>query len=477
MTTTTQGQTLRDKAGVRWTVLIMISLTMLFAYMFVDVLSPLKTQLDQVLGWSSTTFGTYAGSEFFINVFLFFLIFAGIILDKMGVRFTAILSGSLMVIGAGIKVYALSESFNAGAFPYQLLQGWFPNFPPSAALACAGFAIFGMGTEMGGVTVSRAIVKWFSGYELAMAMGIEMAVARLGVFAVFQSSPRINQMMVERLGVSTGLEALETVAAPVIFVFILLCIGLFLYLIYGVLDRKLEKQMAGSFVAEEEEPFRFKDLGKVFGSGAFWIVALLCVLYYSAIFPFQKYATSMLESNLGIENTTASSIFSLFPIGAMVITPFLGLFLDRKGKGATMLMIGSILMIICHTIFALYPFDDSSTSFAVAIVAIVLLGISFSLVPAALWPSVPKLIDNKVLGSAYSAIFWVQNIGLMTVPMIIGSILDKTNVGVAPGEPLNFTPSMLIFASFGVLALLLSMYLKVVDKKRGYGLEEPNIKK
>lgn len=476
MSTAIKGKNLNDRAIVRWSVLIMISLTMLFAYMFVDVLSPLKTQLDEVLGWSSTVFGTYAGSEFFINVFLFFLIFAGIILDKMGVRFTAILSGSLMVIGAGIKVYALSAGFNAGAAPYDLLAGWFPNFPPSAALSCAGFAIFGMGTEMAGVTVSRAIVKWFTGYEMAMAMGIEMAVARLGVFAVFQTSPRINQMMVQRLGVSEGLEALRTVQAPVLFVFVLLCVGLLLYLVYGVLDKKLERQTAAS-VVEEEEPFRFKDLGKVFGSSAFWIVALLCVLYYSAIFPFQKFATSMLESNLGIENTTASSIFSLFPIGAMIITPFLGFYLDRKGKGATMLMVGSILMIVCHGIFALYPFDNSATSFGIAIAAIVLLGISFSLVPAALWPSVPKLIDNKVLGSAYSAIFWVQNIGLMSVPIVIGRVLDVTNPGAQAGEPLNFTPAMLIFASFGILALFLSLFLKVMDRKKGYGLEEPNIRK
>ncbi len=476
MTSKITGNTLRDKPAVRWTVLVMIALTMLFAYMFVDVLSPLKTQLNQVMGWDGTVFGTYAGSEFFINVFLLFLIFAGIILDKMGVRFTAILSGSLMVLGAGIKVYALSPAFNNGAFPYHLLENWFPGFPPSAALACCGFAIFGMGTEMGGVTVSRAIVKWFSGYEMAMAMGIEMAVARLGVFAVFQTSPRINQAIVEKLGVSSGLEAIQTVQAPVLFVFILLCIGLLLYLIYGVLDKKLEQQSSALDV-EEEDPFRFKDLGKVFGSSAFWLVALLCVLYYSAIFPFQKYATNMLESNLGLSTTKASSIFSLFPIGAMIITPFLGLFLDRKGKGASMLIVGSILMIVCHGTFALYPFDNSTSSFIVAIIAIVLLGISFSLVPAALWPSVPKLIDNKVLGSAYSSIFYVQNIGLMVVPMVIGSVLDKTNPGIPAGDPLNYTPAMLIFTSFGVVALLLSLYLKAVDKRRHYGLEEPNIKK
>lgn len=480
MTTTTQTpqKTIRDNAFVRWAVLFMISFTMLFAYMFVDVLSPLKTQLDQHMGWSSSVFGTYAGSEFFINVFLLFLIFAGIILDKMGVRFTAILSGALMVIGAGIKVYALSPAFNAGAFPYELLSSFSPGFPASAKLSCVGFALFGMGTEMAGVTVSRAIVKWFHGKEMAMAMGIEMAIARLGVFAVFQTSPRIySWVMRNKLGdTAVGFDAIPAIQAPVLFVFILLCIGLFLYFVYGILDKKLDSQQSFE-VKDEEEPFRFADLKKVFGIKIFWIVALLCVLYYSAIFPFQRYATSMLESNLGLPNEQAASIFSLFPIGAMIITPFLGLFLDRKGKGATMLIIGSILMIICHSIFALYPFADGQSSFIVAISAIVLLGISFSLVPAALWPSVPKLIDPKVLGSAYSAIFFIQNIGLMTVPMIIGKVLDLTNKGVAADAPHNYTPSMLIFAAFGVLALILSSYLKVYDKKNGLGLEEANIQK
>ncbi len=437
----------------------------------------LKTQLDQNLGWSSSVFGTYAGSEFFINVFCLFLIFAGIILDKMGVRFTAILSGSLMVLGAGIKVYALSNTFHDGGFLYSTVSHIAPNFPPSAALACAGFAIFGMGTEMGGVTVSRAIVKWFQGKEMAMAMGVEMAVARLGVFAVFQSSPRIYNAMVEKFGPNmTAAQGIQAVQAPVLFVFILLVIGLFLYLVYGVLDRKLDKQQSITIV-EDEEPFKFKDLGKVFGIKTFWIVALLCVLYYSAIFPFQKYATNMLESNLGLSTETASSIFSLFPIGAMVITPFLGLYLDKKGKGATMLILGSILMIVCHGIFALYPFSTDKLSFGIAIGAIVLLGISFSLVPAALWPSMPKVIDAKVLGSAYSATFFIQNIGLMSVPMIIGRVLDETNPGAVAGQALNYTPAMLIFTSFGVLALLLSLYLKAYDRKKNLGLELPNIKK
>lgn len=450
-------KSLRDNVFARWAVLIMIALTMFFAYMFVDVLSPLKSMLsDAPYNWNDTVFGYYGGSEFVLNVFFLFLIFAGIILDKMGVRFTAVLSGGLMVIGALIKVYALSDAFNDGGFGFSVLNSFWPAMPPSAKLACLGFMVFGCGCEMGGVTVSRAIVKWFHGKEMALAMGIEMAIARLGVFAVFRLSP----IIAERTG---------GVQMPVIFSCLLLAIGLLFYLIYGILDRALDKEGGNTVVAEEEDPFRFSDLGKIFGNGVFWVVALLCVLYYSAIFPFQKFATEMLQQNLGLDAKTAAGIFSWFPIGAMVITPFLGAFLDFVGKGATMLIIGSILMIGCHLTFAIYPFvPGDTTSFVIAMVAIVLLGISFSLVPASLWPSMPKLIDAKVLGSAYSATFWIQNVGLMLVPIVIGSVLKATG---------SYRMPMLIFASFGVAALVLSVFLKGLDAKRGYGLELPNSKK
>lgn len=469
MIESTQLKTLRDSAGMRWAALILVSLTMFFAYMFVDILSPIKTMVETELDWSSTVFGTYGGSEFFINVFFFFLIFAGIILDKMGVRFTFLLSGSLMVIGALIKLYALSPAFNAGGFGYDFLNSFWTAMPPSAKLACVGFAIFGCGTEMGGVTVSRSIVKWFEGREMALAMGIEMAVARLGVFAVFWVSP----MLAEHFG---------TVRASVLVGTCLLIVALLLYVVYFFMDRKLDQQLEAANAAvaqEEEEPFKFKDLGHVFGNSMFWIVAILCVLYYSAIFPFQKFATEMLVSNVGFEPSVASKIFSLFPVGAMVITPILGFYLDARGKGATMLMIGAILMIICHGTFAFFPFSSVAPGLAttIAIAAIVVLGISFSLVPAALWPSVPKIIPAKVLGSAYSAIFWIQNIGLMSVPMIIGAILDANNQNVAPGEPKNYFQAMLVFTAFGVVALVTAIILKAADKKKGYGLELPNIKK
>ena len=444
---------LNDNGVARWTALVLIALMMFFAYMFVDVLSPLSTLLETSKGWSAETYGTFCSSEYFLNVFAFFLIFAGIILDKMGIRFTGILSGAVMVIGASIKLFAISEWFTPDSGLYQFLSSFWTSFPATAKLASVGFMIFGCGVEMAGVTVSKAIAKWFKGKEMALAMGLEMAIARLGVFAVFRLSPALS---------TWANEAMPTVVTPVLFCTILLVTGLLTYTVFTFMDKKLDAQMGASAEEEAEEQFKVSDIGILFTSKTFLIVAGLCVLYYSAIFPFQKFATGMLEANLQMPTEEAAGLFSWFPIGAMFLTPFLGAFLDKKGKGASMLVLGSILMITCHLVFALVPLTNP-----IAYAAIILLGVSFSLVPAALWPSVPKLVEERYLGSAYSVIFWIQNIGLMAFPIIIGWSLDKTG---------GYTVPMLIFSSLGVAALLLGLWLKVEDKKKGYGLELPNIK-
>lgn len=444
---------INDSFVARWAALILIALMMFFAYMFVDMLSPLKELLDTTLGWDSSTFGTYAASEYFLNVFCFFLIFAGIILDKMGIRFTGLLSASLMVIGACIKFYAMSEYF-VGTGLESWLGSWWVALPASAKLSCLGFMIFGCGCEMAGTTVSKAIAKWFKGKEMAMAMGLEMSIARLGVFAAMWLAPMVSN--------SFG----KSVSAPVLFGAVLLMIGLIFYFVFVIMDRKFDKQLeaAGELKEEaSEEEFKFSDLGKIFTSKMFWLVALLCVLYYSAIFPFQRYAPDFLNKTLGIEN--GAQLFSCFPILAMVLTPFLGGFIDRKGKAASMLMIGSLIMIACHLSFAFLLPMFPSKALAVAIIAI--LGVSFSLVPAALWPSVPKIIDERILGSAYCVIFWIQNWGLLLVPIVIGKVLDATG---------GYTLPMVIFSSFGIVALLIGMLLKREDKKKGYGMELPNIK-
>ncbi|MDD7706295.1 MAG: MFS transporter [Bacteroidales bacterium] len=462
---------LSDSAAWRWTALVLLASAMFFGYIFVDILSPLKDLLQTQRGWDSVAFGHYAGSEPFLNVFVFFLIFAGIILDKMGVRFTAILSGSVMVLGAAINWYAVTDSFEASGLKTFMdgilnlpsswwnVTPWYEGMPASAKLAAIGFMVFGCGTEMAGITVSRGIVKWFTGHEMALAMGVEMAIARVGVAVVMLGAPVLAHI------------APVSVSRPVAFSLALLCIGLMCFIAYGFMDKKLDAQ---GVKEEKDEPFKVRDIGKILSLRMFWIVALLCVLYYSAIFPFQKYAINMLQCDLGFTAAQAGLVFFVFPLGAAAITPFLGNFLDHKGKGASMMILGAILMIVCHLTFAFVV--PATQSVIITYIAIILLGISFSLVPAAMWPSVPKLIDNKLLGSAYALIFWIQNIGLYAFPMIIGSVLAACNPGVNDPTKLDYTIPMCLFASLGVLALFLGIYLKVLDKRGGYGLEEPNIK-
>ena len=481
---------LNDYPAARWAALILIALMMFFGYMFVDVMSPLQGLIEQQRGWTPGVFGTYASSEYILNV-CGFLIIAGIILDKCGIRFTGVLSASMMVVGAAIKYIGITDWFQTTSF-CEWLGSWWTAMPGSAKMAALGFMIFGCGCEMAGTTVSKAIAKWFKGKEMALAMGLEMAIARVGVFAIFSISP----LLAAKMGGVQG---------PVGFCLALLCIGLIFFIVFCVMDKKFDAQLvdAGLATAEKdpEDEFKISDLGKIFSSLDFWVVALLCVLYYSAIFPFQRYGANMLQCNIGdISAATAANIFRWFPIGAAVITPFLGNFLDRKGKGATMLILGAVLLIVCHLVFAfLLPATHSKL---LAYTTIVILGVSFALVPAALWPSVPKIIDEKVLGSAYCLIFWVQNIGLCFVPMLIGSILESVNAanpaviaakaeleaaknlaettGTAVPDiliPYDYTVPLIVFAGFGVAAFLIALFLKVLDKKRNLGLEQPNIVK
>ena len=544
-------KTLRDSEAMRWTALLLLAFAMFCSYIFMDILSPIKDLMQSTRGWDSTAFGTMQGSETFLNVFVFFLIFAGIILDKMGVRFTALLSGAVMLVGATINWYAVTEAFQGSA-----LDTWFTNnlnyipgfdelgispfylgMPASAKFAAVGFMIFGCGVEMAGIMVSRGIVKWFKGREMALAMGSEMALARLGVATCMIFSP-----MFARLG------GVVDVSRSVAFGVILLMIAMIMFVVYFFMDRKLDAQTGEA--EEKDDPFKVSDLGAILSSSGFWLVALLCVLYYSAIFPFQKYAVNMLQCNLtfhqldpnsfwasntvtvvqylimlvvagtsfasnfvrkslkaplltitvvalvtfcymGYMRQSASTVFSVFPLLAVGITPILGNYVDHKGKAASMLIIGSLLLIACHLTFAfvLPAFRGNEIAGIItAYATILVLGASFSLVPASLWPSVPKLVDAKIIGSAYALIFWIQNIGLWLFPMLIGKVLDQSNPelvaavknGTMSAEQAatsyDYTNPLLMLAALGVAALILGVVLKQVDKAKGLGLEEPNIK-
>ncbi len=463
--------TLKDSKTARWIALILVSLTMFFSYFFVDVAAPLKGSLERYYGWSNEQFGLLGGSEFILNV-MGFLILSGIILDKMGIRFTMRTSAIAMLLGAGMKYYALS--FLDRSVTVELFGS---NLPITALVSYIGFAIFGVGVEMAGITVSKTLVKWFKGKELALAMGLEMATARLGVFAVFQLSPKFAGITESTPhGIENG------VALSLLWGITFVAIGALTFLIYTFMDAKLDKQTGESTkVTDPEDEFKFSDLGKILSNPGFLTIAGLCVLFYSAIFPFQKFAAEMLTSKLGVSPDVGSSIFSWFPIGAMALTPVIGFFLDKKGLGATLMFFGALLLIVSHLIFALVPQDVFNMP--IAIITIVILGTAFALVPASMWPSIPKIIEEKLLGSAYGLIFWIQNIGLMAVPMLIGWALSASNPGVAEaiaqGQNVtyDYTVPEFIFAGFGVLAMILALILRILDKKKGYGLDLPNIEK
>lgn len=446
-----------ESKGARWAALIIVSFTMMWGYFLTDALSPLMTMLEEQMGWTSLEFGQFNWAYCWFNVFLFMLIFGGIILDKMGVRFTGIVTCILMLAGALIKYYAVTQISSGPE------AGTIFGMRTQVFVACLGYAIFAVGTENCGITVSKVITKWFAGKELALAMGVQVAVARLGTAAALVFCPIIAKHF--------------SVSAPLLLSAILLCIGFLAYLVFCHMDKKFDAEVAQA-QTEPDDVFKVKDLKLIITNRGFWLIALLCLMFYSAVFPFMKYAASLMENKYGVSTTLAGLIPSLIPFGNLIMTPLFGGIYDKKGKGATIMIIGSLLLILVHVLFALPLLNY----WWFAAFIMVILGIAFSLVPLAMWPSVPKIIPQKLVGSAYALIFWVQNIGLGFVPLLIGGIHDKyCKVGTrlvegAEVTQYNYTLPMVIFALFGVVALLLAMRLKAVDKKEGYGLEEPNIK-
>lgn len=453
--------TLRDSKAARWTALLIVSFTMFAGYYMSDVLAPLQGLLENKLGWSSTEYGTVTSAYGWFNVFLGFLILGGIILDKMGVRFTGMFSAGVMVAGAMLKYWAVSTHSLDGVNWHVI----FWDFKAQVLVAALGFAIFGVGIEVAGITVSKIIVKWFKGHEMALAMGLQISIARLGTTLAISTALPVGM----RFNVST----------PILLGLIMLCIGFLAFIMYTFNDKKLDASVAADnekFNVAAEEEFRIKDIFNIIGNKGWWYIAILCVLFYSAVFPFIKYAVSLMVNKFGVDPAYAGLIPSLLPIGAIVLTPLFGGIYDKKGKGATIMIIGALLIIFVHTMFSIPMFN----SYLVAIVLVLILGVGFSLVPSAMWPSVPKIIPHRQLGTAFSLIFWVQNWGLMGVPLLIGWVLQKyciTSPAGAAVTTYNYTIPMMIFTSFGVLALLFAFLLKAEDRKKGYGLEMPNIQK
>jgi len=451
-------KSLRDSKTARWFALAMISFTMLCGYYLTDVMAPLKPLLEKELLWNSTEFGFFTSAYGWFNVFLLMLIFGGIILDRMGVRFTGKMATMIMVVGAAIKYWAITTHMLDG---HQFL-----GMKSQVVFAGLGYATFGVGVEIAGITVSKIIVKWFKGKEMALAMGLEMSTARIGTtLAVATSIPIAN--------------ALGGVSKPVLLALILLCIGMVSFFLYTIMDKKLDKAIADEGLEEVEESFKFKDFVFIITNKGWWLIAILCLLFYSGVFPFIKYATDLMINKFHVVEKYAGLIPGMLTVGAIALTPLFGNIYDRKGKGASIMILGAFLLLFVHAMFSIPALDAKP----VAIILIIILGIAFSLVPSAMWPSVPKIIPEKQLGTAYGMIFLVQNIGLSLVPLLIGRVLDKfciTGTRMLDGVEVsnyNYTIPMIIFSCFGLLAILVAFLLKAENKRKGYGLELPNIKK
>ena len=456
MTTTQKIQKkLSDSPAARWTALCIVSFTMMCTYFITDVMASLEVILttpaaEGGLGWTSSDYGFFSGAYGYINVFLLMLFFGGIILDKCGIRFTGTMSCSFMVVGVLLKWYALSTDFGGGTFMGYHLQ---------AVYAALGFAIFGMGAEITGITVSKIIIKWFTGHEVALAMGLQVATARIGTAVALACSLPMAR-------------AAGSVSFPVLVGGACICIGLVAYLVYCVMDKKLDQSVEAAAGAEEEG-FRMKDLKLIFTSKGFWLITILCLMFYAGVFPFLKFATKLMIAKYHVEPEMAGLIPAMLPFGTILLTPVFGSLYDRIGKGATLMVIGSVMLTVVHVLFALPLLNV----WWFAVLIMVILGIAFSLVPSAMWPSVPKIIPMKQLGSAYAIIFYIQNIGLSMVPLLIGWIIDRYSTIRTPDGTVSYdyTLPMCIFALFGFVAILIAWGLKHEDAVKGYGLEQRNM--
>ncbi len=451
------SQKINESPAARWTVLALVAITMMMGYVVAKQMSPLQYFLELPtssggLGWSSGEFGVLAGSRGFFNVFLLMLFVGGIILDRTGVRFAGVLSCVLMLAGTAIDYYAIAfmDPTSTVAANLQWLGYSDSTIKVQVIVAALGFATFGVGYELCGITVSKVIVKWFSGKEMALAMGIQVALARLGTALALAGAPPLA----EKFSLST----------PILIGLFAVGAGLIIYLIYCSMDSKQDASQENS----EDDKFHFADMKVTIKNPGFWLITLLCLLYYSALYPFLDFATKLMISKYGVDPSVAGSIPAILPFTSIVLTPLFGGMYDKIGKGASIMIIGTVMLTLVLVVFAL-PFNSS----ALAIALMLILGIAFSLLPSVLWPAVPKIVPMKQLGTAYSIIYYIQNIGLMLIPIVIGGVLQRNTTG----DNVDYTQAMWIFTGIGVAAIIVSVMLLWIDRRKHYGLQDANIAK
>lgn len=452
-------KTLKDNTTLRWGILFLVAFVQAANYYFYDAISPLKRDLEENFNFTNTDFGLFVSAYSIPNIFLLMCIWGGIILDKLGIRRTGSLFIILMTGGALLTAYGASNYYSNGGFGHNLMSSFLTGYSPELKMMLLGRFFFGLGAETSIVVVSKIIVKWYKGKELAMAFGFKIGIARAGSWAAFYFSPVIAANS-------------SSWNVAIWFAAMLLVIAFLAFLVYIMFDKRLDNQIDKIKLLGDDEMFHMNDLIKLVTNRSFIYITLLCMTFYSAVFPFQSFSPDFFLNKFGFSQEISGKIASLLSVGTTIFTPLVGLFVDKRGKSATLMIFGSLLIVFVHLSFALTMISP--------IFLMILLGIAFSLVPAAMWPSVAKIVNEKRIGSAYGTMFAVQNLGLWAIPLLIGIILDKTNPGVTPEAvsnglaSYNYTYAILMLAGLGVLGFIFALLLKRDDKTSGYGLELPS---
>lgn len=448
------NKAMNEKPFVRWGILILVGFILSVNYYFYDAFSTLKDLMTREFGFSNTDYGLFVSFYSIPNTFLLMAVVGGIILDKIGIRRTGFMFVFFMAFGAFLTAYGASKAYTSGGLGYGLMQSFLPSYSPELKMMLLGRFFFGLGAETSIVVVSKILVKWFKGKDLALAFGLKVGFGRLGTFAALQLSPVLADS-------GAHLDTAIWLAA-------ILCMsGLLAFMVYMLFDMKLDRQIGQSEMNRSTEKFKIKDVFGLISNKAYLFISIICVTFYSAVFPFNAFAPDFLFNEFGMSYELSGRIASILPLGTLLFTPLFGFLIDRHGKAASAMILGSLVLLLVHMSFTFTSVNPAIPMFS--------LGVAFSLVPAAMWPSMVRLVDDKQIGTAYGLMYSIQNLGLWGVPLLAGMILDKTNpVGT---ETLNYTPTMLLFIGLSFLGLIFALLLKYQDKRKGYGVDLPLNKK
>lgn len=409
-----------------WVALACLVVPMFGSYFFDDMFSSISFLFSDPsrleLGWDAAGYGLYTSGYSVLCVFGG-LIVCGMLLDKWGVRITGSIFVGLMAAGAAMVACAVSSGMNPKA---------------SLSLAYAGCMVFGLGSEIAGVAVTRSIARWFKDGPMAFAMGLQLAIARLGTaFALIMAPKLVSARDPEHF------YTLAETAKPAFFGLGLLLFGCILWAVFVALDAK---RFPSGRTDDKSEGFRLADVGKILTNKRFILISLLCVFFYSSIIAFKKFAGAIMVPRFDIPAEAASWMVSMLPFATVIFAPLFGILVDKMGHPTRWMLGGAVLALAAHLLLAFAPAGVPFWGY----LSMVFLGFGYSLVPAAMWPSVPKIVPENVLGTAYSLIYWIQNLGLMLFKMLAGVILGKA---VAGSGPVNVE---LMFVGVCIVALLTS---------------------